>query len=101
MNLPKILEDLKSHEELFAIAGMHGCIGSTDSTDVPMLNCVLWAANNHKGCKFKIPAQRHNVTVNHSRYILNATCGHPASWNDKTIVLYDELVRSVHNSEIY
>ena len=32
---------------------------------------------------------------------MNVTCGHSSSWNDKTIVLYDELVRSVHHSERY
>ena len=26
--------------------------------------------------------------------------GHPATWNDKTTVLYDNLIRGVHEGEI-
>ena len=32
---------------------------------------------------------------------MNVTCGHPATWNDKTIILYDDLVKGVHNNELY
>ena len=41
------------------------------------------------------------MTVTHWRQILGSPSGHPATWNDKTIVLYDELVRGVHNGEIF
>ena len=99
--LPQNVEDLKIHEKLFALAGMDGCIGSTDTTDVPMLNCSSWASINHIGYKMKQPARRYNVTVDHSRLILNVTTGFPASWNDKSIVLYDDLVRGVHDGQLF
>jgi hypothetical protein len=34
--------------------------------------------------------------VNHCHQILATTTGHPARWNDKTIVLFDNFVVSLH-----
>ena len=36
------------------------------------------------------------TTVAHTRQILGTTCGHPGTWNDKTLVLFDELVKGVN-----
>ena len=41
------------------------------------------------------------MTVTHWQQILGSTSVHPATWNDKTIVLYDEFVRGVNNGEIF
>jgi hypothetical protein len=48
-----------------------------------------------------IPSRTYNVTVTHWRQILGTTCGHPSTWNDKTIVLFDELVQGVNNGDKY
>ena len=41
----------------------------------------------------------YNITVNHRRFFLNTTKGHPARFNDKTLVLFDDLVNQLHNSK--
>ena len=89
--------DITNHEELFAMAGMNGCIGSGDATHISMLNCPSWAANSHKGFKLNLPARTYNITVTHTKIILCSTTGHPSTWNDKTLVLYDPLVSGVHD----
>ena len=66
-----------------------------------MLSCVSWAAIVHKGHKLNTPSRSYNATVSHCRQILGTTCGHPSTWNNKSIVLYDELVRGVHEGEVF
>ena len=92
---------ISEFEDLFASAGFNGCIGSTDATHVGMLSCASWAAIAHKGHKLNIPSRSYNATVSHCRQILGTTCGHPSTWNDKSIILYDELVRGVHEGEVF
>ena len=93
--------DICNHEKLFAQAGMNGCIGSGDGTHIMMLNCPSWAANSHKGFKLNLPARTYNLTVSHTKLILCSTTGHPSTWNDKTLVLYDELLSGVHDGTKY
>ena len=78
------------------MAGMNGCMGSSDATNVIMLSCPSWASNSHKGFKLNLPARTYNLTVSHSKLILCSTTGHPSTWNDKTIVLFDPLISGVH-----
>ena len=40
------------------------------------------------------------MTVNHRRRILGTTTGHPGSWNNKTLVLYDTFIRGIKRGEI-
>ena len=89
--------DMSKHEKLFATAGMNGCCGSGDATNIMMLNCPSWATNAHKGFKLNLPARTYNLTVSHTKFILCSTTGHPSTWNDKTLVLYDPLLSSVHD----
>ena len=94
--------DVSEFEKVFAMAGFNGCIGSADATHVGLLQCPTWAIINHKGHKLAIPSRNYNATVTHSRQILGTTsCGHPGTWNDKTLVLYDGLIRGVHEGELY
>ena len=85
------------HEHLFNLAGFNGCIGSTDATHIGMLNCAAWAHILHKGFKLCIPSRTYNMTVAHTRQILGSTCGHPATYNDKTLIMFDELVSNVND----
>ena len=48
-----------------------------------------------------IPSRNFNSTVTHSRQIIGTTCGHPGTCNDKTLVLFDELICAVHESKLY
>ena len=88
-------------EKLFKLAGLNGCLGSGDGTHVGMQQCPSWAMINHKGFKLAIPSRNYNATVTHYHQILGTTCGHPGTWNDKTLVLFDELIRGVHEGKLY
>ena len=91
---------VSEHEKLFKSAGFNGCIGSSDGTHISMLNCSSWASIGHKGPKLSYPARTYNLTVTHTRQILGSTTGHPSTWNDKTIVLFDPLISNVHDGII-
>ena len=93
--------NMSQHQALFSAAGMNGCMGSGDATNISMLNCPSWASISHKGFKLNLPARTYNITVTHSKIILCSTTGHPSTWNDKTVVLYDPLVSGVHNGSKY
>ena len=93
--------DIAVQESVFRNAGFNGCIGSSDGTHIPMLKCAQWACNNHKGFKLNVPARTYNVTVDHSRRILASTTGHPGTWNDKTLILFDEFITGVHTGSIH
>ena len=49
------------------------------------------------GFKLSHTARTYNLTVNHWRRILSTTTGHPASFNDKTLITFDEFVNSLNN----
>ena len=93
--------NMEQHKRLFSAAGMNGCIGSGDATNISMLNCPSWASITHKGFKLNLPARTYNITCTHSKIILCSTTGHPSTWNDKTVVLYDPLVSGVHDGLKY
>ena len=97
----RICRNLNEQESVFRQAGFNGCIGSSDGTHVPMLKCSQWASNTHKGFKLNVPARTYNVTVDHSRRILQSTSGHPGTWNDKTLILFDEYICGVHAGMIH
>ena len=48
-----------------------------------------------------MPTRTYNSTVNHRRRILSSTCGHPGRWNDKTLVLYDNLSTDLRDGRKY
>ena len=95
------IADVASFQKIFGIAGFNGAMGSSDATQIGMLQCPNWASINHKGFKLAIPSRTYNATVTHSRQILGTTCGHPGTWNDKTIVLFDDLIRGVNEGKHY
>ena len=98
---PALNRNVSDMEKLFQIAGFDGCIGSSDATHVPMLKCPAWASNMNKGFKLNLPSRTYNATVDHSRRILCSTTGHPATWNDKTLVLYDPLLTKVKDRRVH
>ena len=101
VTLPAMNTDLSEFEHLFELAGYNGCIGSSDGTHVGMLSCASWATIAHLGPKLNIPSRTYNATVTHCRQILGTTCGHPSTWNDKSIILYDDLVKGVHEGKLF
>ena len=83
------------------MAGFNGCLGSSHANRVGMLLCAIWAQIHHLGHKLKIPSRTYNATVTHCRQILGSASGNPAKRNDKTIILYDELIRGVHEDKLF
>ena len=65
-----------------------------------MLSCPQWARNGRKNFKLNHSARSYNVTVYHFHQILCSTVGHPGSYNNKTLILYDALIRSVNDGDI-
>ena len=92
--------DMSSIEHLFNIGGLNGCHGSSDGTHIGLLSCPSWAFNNHKGFKLAIPSRNYNATATHWRQIMGTTFGHPGTWNDKTLILFDDLIKSVHEGKL-
>ena len=100
VSYPKQKEEVKLHTNEMEVAGFHGCIGSTDATHVSMARCPSSRSNENLGHKESLPSRSYNITVNHLRQILYTTAGHPARWNDKTLVLFDEFIMGVKNGVI-
>ena len=85
---------------LFELAGLNGCLGSTDATYIGMRKCSCWAFVLHKGHKLSMPSRTYNMTVTHAYQILGSTFGHPATWNDKTMIKYDALISGINNGSL-
>ena len=54
----------------------------------------------HLGFKLHATARTYNIVCNHRRRILSTTEGHPARWNDKTIVRFDQFVMGLKKGAI-
>ena len=65
-----------------------------DATHVVILNCKFGQRQAHIGFKLKQTSRTFNIVVNHWQRILLSTGGHPARWNYKTIVLFDNFVNN-------
>ena len=82
------------------MAGMPGTPGSSDATSIIHEQCAWRLRRLHKGGKSKHPTRTYNITVNHRRRILGSTKGHPGSWNDKTVVLFDTFTKAIKRGDI-
>ena len=94
---PLTNEELTDCSAEFQLAGLPGCIGSTDATHIIMECCSHRLRQLHMGYKIKHTARTYNLTVNHRRRILGTTTGHPARFNDKTLITFDEFVKGVRD----
>ena len=97
---PLVTMDKSCIEKLFNTSALNGCYGSSDGTHIGLLSCPSWAFNNDKGFKLAVPSRNYNATVTHWRQIIGTTFGHPGTWNDKTLILFDELIRSFHDGKL-
>jgi len=94
---PSTPDEIKSHMKEMMEAGFPGGGGSTDATNVIIINCRYGLRQIHLGHKLSKTARGYNITVNHRRRILATTSGHPSRWNDKTIVLFDDFIVGLHD----
>ena len=70
-----------------------------DATHVVIENCKPGIRIAHKGHKLNKTARTYNIVVNHRRRILSSAQGHPSSWNDNSIPLFDEFVDNIRRGE--
>ena len=98
--MPTNMETAATHVHEMSQSGFHGAVGSTDATHIVMEKCHHNLKQYHMSPKVKHAARTYNLTVNHRRRILSTTSGHPARWNDKTIILFDDFVRGIHEGRI-
>lgn len=97
---PKTPEDAKQHNYEFEMAGLPGAIGSMDATHVAIEKVAYNRRQSHLGFKNHSTARTYNIVVNHRRRILGTTNGHPARWNDKTIVRFDEIAMGLKSGNV-
>lgn len=83
------------------MASLSRCIGSVDALHIYMLKCNYKLKKYHESFKLLMPSRTYNTAVSHHICILSTTKGHPGHWNDKTLILYDNLATSFHHGEIY
>ena len=81
----------------FPIIGYAGAVGSSDATNVVLKRCRYQVQQQHFGHKQSKTAHTYKITVNHCRYILATRKGHPCTWNNKTLIRYNEFVSGLHN----
>ena len=97
---PTNKDEMQQHTKEFEVAGFHGAVGSMDACHVLMEKCSHRLKQNHLGAKSKHTCRSFNLTCNHRKQILHTTCGHPARWNDKTIVLYDNFAVGLRKGDL-
>jgi hypothetical protein len=85
VSMPSTAAEIAESSSEFIIAGLPGCIGSSDATHVGMLRCQYRLRQHHNSFKLPMPTRTYNITTNHRRRILTSTRGHPGRWNDKTL----------------
>lgn len=90
------LEDCNNE---FKIAGLPGCIGSTDSTNVVVEKCFYILRQLYFRYKANHTARTYNLTVDHCHQILSSTSGNPARFNDKTLIMYDRFVNKLKDKK--
>ena len=94
---PRDTDELNDCNKEFILAGLPGCIGSTDATHVIMERCIYALRQLHLGYKKEHTSRTYNLTVNHRRRILSTTSGHPARFNDKTLIRFDRFVNALRD----
>ena len=98
---PTLAEIMRLHATEFNMAGCNGAMGSSDGVHVMCEKIPAALRNVHIGHKMGFTARSYNVTANHRRFILSTTCGHPATYNDKTLVLFDPFIRGIYDGSLY
>lgn len=95
------LEEAKKIERIYAMAGFPGCVGSGDGTHVPMHRCPFRLRELNKSFKLSCPARTYNVFVSHDRNAMSSTRGHPARWNDKSLINVDDFATLLMNGTLF
>ncbi len=94
---PNIIEHLSVLKILlpileFSLAGFDGCVGSTGATHI-----TRW---NYLGGKGKHTTSTFHLTVNCHQRIIYTTPGYHGRWNNKTLALFDDFQRGIHEGSL-
>ena len=96
---PRTARESETHINEFAMAGLPGCIGSSDCTHIVVKRCQFGLRNQHLGAKSSCTTRTFNLTVNHRRQILHTSRGGPGGWNDQTMVRRDNFINGLHQGD--
>jgi hypothetical protein len=91
-----LVDEAAAHIKEYEKAGLPGCVGSMDATHKLLEKVEYRLRQSHLGFKSSHTSRTYNITVNNRRQILATTMGHPARWNDKTVVLLDDFAVGLH-----
>lgn len=83
-------------EKEYRTAGFPGCVGSMDGTHVEHSRISFKHRQAHLSFKLPFTARTYNLCCSHRRKIFCTTHGHPARWNDKSLVRFDQLAVGLH-----
>ncbi|KAG7342192.1 DDE superfamily endonuclease [Nitzschia inconspicua] len=97
---PRTASDLENHSHEYLVAGFPGAIGSMDATHISCERVSWKERQSHLSHKLPYTARSFNLTVNHRRRILSTTTGHPARWNDKTLITFDDFAMDLKEGKI-
>lgn len=98
---PLNLQQAQAVSSEYRTAGFPGCIGSMDASHVQTERMSYRLRQAHLAFKMPFTARTYNIIVNHRRRILSSTKGHPARWNDKTLVNFDDLAVALNEGSTY
>ena len=84
----------------YGILGLPGCIGSIDCVHIGWDCCPAGNRSDAAGAKGH-PTLSFEVIVSHTRRILGVSRAFWGTWNDKTIVRYDETVKTIKQVDTY
>ena len=93
-------KELARHTAEFEMASMPGTHAFSDAKSIINERCAWRLRRIHKGRKSKHPTRTYNMKFNHRQRILGTTRGHPGSWNDKLVVLFDTYIKAIKRGEI-
>ena len=98
---PSTDEEIDKIERLYAAAGFPGCMGSFDVTHVPLQSLSVNLVNQYKNGKHDYPTKAFEVVVDHTSRVLYVCPGMPGTYNDKTIVKYDDFVNGLRTTPLF
>jgi hypothetical protein len=93
-------EEAARSEAQFSRYGFPGCVSQADGVHIAWPACPYGVRNIHIGQK-GYPTLNFNVSVGLTRWIFHATEGFPGSWNDKSVVNFDQFQRGIADGELY
>lgn len=100
IRFPSDVLEVQHVESRYAKLGLPGCIGSIDCVHIGWDMCP---AGYHADCVGKegYPTLAFEVVVSHTRRILAVTQSFFGTWNDKTIVKFDDKVSRLRSEPFY